>query len=48
MAALVRNLPLAVGPFGLITRHESKLSPGARLMLNTLRELAGQLYRAAS
>ncbi|MFL6604938.1 MAG: LysR family transcriptional regulator [Steroidobacteraceae bacterium] len=46
LTALVRNLPLGVGAFGLITRREHKLSLAAQLMLNTLRELAGQVYPA--
>ena len=44
LTVLVRNLPLGVGPFGLITRRDHKLAPGAQLMLSTLRELAKTLY----
>ncbi len=43
---LLRHLPLGVGAFGLITRRQPKLSPGARLMLKTLRELADPMYGA--
>jgi DNA-binding transcriptional LysR family regulator len=46
LTLLVRNQPLGVGAFGLITRREHKLSRAAQLMLNTLRELAGQVYPA--
>jgi DNA-binding transcriptional LysR family regulator len=48
LSVLVRNLPLGVGAFGLITRRNRPLSPGAQLMLNTLREVAGQVYPADS
>jgi len=44
LAVLIRNLPLAVGAFGLITRRRHKLSPGAQLMVSALREQAGHLY----
>ena len=48
LSVLVRDLPLGVGAFGLITRRNHPLSPGAQLMLNTLREMAGQFYPAES
>jgi DNA-binding transcriptional LysR family regulator len=48
LTVLVRNLPLGVGAFGLITRRDHKLSPGAQVMLSTLREEAGQLWPVAS
>jgi DNA-binding transcriptional LysR family regulator len=48
LTVLVRNLPLDVGAFGLITRRHHKLSPGAQVMLSTLRKEAGQLWNAAS
>ena len=44
LTVLIRNLPLGLGAFGLITRRDHKLSPGAQLMLNTLRELAEPMY----
>jgi DNA-binding transcriptional LysR family regulator len=44
LTVLVRNLPLEVGAFGLITRRNHKLSPGAQLMLSALREQGGQMY----
>lgn len=40
LTALIRNIPLAAGAFGLITRRDHQLAPGAQLMLKTLRELA--------
>jgi DNA-binding transcriptional LysR family regulator len=48
LTVLVRNLPLGLGAFGLITRRDHNLSPGAQLMLNTLRAVAGPLYRLES
>jgi DNA-binding transcriptional LysR family regulator len=44
LTVLVRNLPLGVGPFGLITSRQHELSPAAQLMLNAIREQAGQPY----
>jgi DNA-binding transcriptional LysR family regulator len=44
LTVLVRNLPLEVGPFGLITRRHHKLSPGAQLMVKALREQGGLMY----
>lgn len=48
LTVLVKNLPLGVGAFGLITRAHHPLSPGAQLMMNALREEAGRLYPVAS
>jgi DNA-binding transcriptional LysR family regulator len=48
LTVLVRNLPLGVGAFGLITRRHHELSPGAQLMVNTLREQAGYMYPVES
>jgi len=48
LTVLVRDVPLGVGAFGLITRRNHPLSPGAQLMLKTLRETAGQIYPAES
>jgi len=44
LTVLHRNLPLGLGGFGLMTRRQQKLSPGALLLFDTLRELAEQLY----
>jgi DNA-binding transcriptional LysR family regulator len=41
LSALIRNIPLGASAFGLITRRDHQLAPGAQLMLKTLRELAG-------
>jgi DNA-binding transcriptional LysR family regulator len=46
LKVLMTDLPVGIGGFGLITRRNHELSPGARLMLGTLREVAAQLYRA--
>ena len=44
LKVLMTDLPVGIGGFGLITRRNHELSPGARLMLSTLREVAGRLY----
>ncbi len=44
LTVLVRNLPLEVGAFGLITRRHHKLSPGAQLMVSALREQGALMY----
>lgn len=43
LTALIRSIPLGTGAFGLITRRDRQLAPGAGLMLQTLRELAGPI-----
>jgi DNA-binding transcriptional LysR family regulator len=48
LTVLVRNLPLGLGAFGLITRRDHKLAPAAQLLLNTVREVAAQMYPVAS
>jgi DNA-binding transcriptional LysR family regulator len=40
---LVRNLPLAIGGFGLVTRRHDELSPVAQRLFNTLREVGREL-----
>lgn len=47
LTVLVRHLPLGVGAFGLITRRQHRLSPGAQVMLGMLREEAGVLGGSA-
>jgi len=42
LTALIGNLPLPVGAFGLITRGDRQLSSGAQLLLKTTREVGGQ------
>ncbi|MHB8812120.1 MAG: LysR family transcriptional regulator [Steroidobacteraceae bacterium] len=44
LTVLVRELPMGVGGFGLITRRNCKLSPVAHVLLGALRELATELY----
>ena len=39
LKVLVRNLPLGIGGFGLVTARHYKLLPGAQCLLNTLREV---------
>jgi DNA-binding transcriptional LysR family regulator len=48
LKVLVRNLPLGVGAFGLITRRHHQLSAGAQLMLETLEDLAEEMYLTES
>lgn len=48
LTVLVRNLPLSVGAFGLVTRRHHKLSPSAQAMLSILREEAGQMWPVAN
>ncbi|MDB6010576.1 MAG: transcriptional regulator, LysR family [Gammaproteobacteria bacterium] len=48
LRVLIRNLPLGVGAFGLITRRHHKLSPAAQLLVSAVREQAGHLYPVAS
>jgi DNA-binding transcriptional LysR family regulator len=47
LTVLVRDLGVELGSFGIITRRDHRLSPGARLMLAALRETAATLYAAA-
>lgn len=44
LSVLMADLPVGIGGFGLITRRDHELSPGACLMLTTLREAAARLY----
>jgi DNA-binding transcriptional LysR family regulator len=48
LKVLMTDLPVGIGGFGLITRRNRELSPGARLMLSTLREVAAELYPACA
>lgn len=48
LTVLARNLPFAVGEFGLITRRHHKLCPAAQLMLSAVRELAQDMYPTES
>jgi DNA-binding transcriptional LysR family regulator len=43
LKVLLRNLPLAIGGFGLVTRRHDQLSPGAQRLFNTLREVGKEL-----
>lgn len=44
LTALVRNIPLGLGGFGLITRRNCQLSPAAQLMCEAMRELGMRMY----
>lgn len=45
LTVLMRNLPLRVGSFGLMTHRGRSLSAAAQLTLSVLREVAEPLYR---
>jgi DNA-binding transcriptional LysR family regulator len=44
LTVLVEDLGLEIGSFGIIVRRGHKLSPGAQIMLQALRETAATLY----
>jgi DNA-binding transcriptional LysR family regulator len=44
LTVLVQNLGVVIGSFGIITRREHRLSSGAQLALEALREAAATLY----
>ncbi|HWF97997.1 MAG TPA: LysR substrate-binding domain-containing protein [Steroidobacteraceae bacterium] len=44
LKVLMTDLPVGIGGYGLITRRSHESSPGACLMLSTLREVAAHLY----
>jgi DNA-binding transcriptional LysR family regulator len=44
LTVLVENLGVKIGSFGIVTRRDHKLSPGAQTMLKALRETAASLY----
>lgn len=44
LTVLVEDMGLDIGSFGIIVRRKHKLSPGAQIVLKTLRETAAQFY----
>ena len=46
LTVLMEDIGLTIGNFGIITRGHHRLSPGARFMLEALRETAGRFYCA--
>ena len=44
LTVLVENLGVKIGSFGIITRRDHNLSPGARIVLKALRQTAVSLY----
>ncbi len=48
LTVLVKNLGVRIGSFGIITRRDHRLSPGAQIMLEALRETAATLYSDGS
>jgi DNA-binding transcriptional LysR family regulator len=47
LAVLVKDLGVEIGEFGIITRRDYTLSPGAHALLGSLRETAAKLYAPA-
>jgi DNA-binding transcriptional LysR family regulator len=46
LTVLMEDIGLTIGNFGIVTRGEHRLSPGAQVMMDALRETAGRFYRA--
>jgi DNA-binding transcriptional LysR family regulator len=44
LTVLIDDLNIDIGTFGLVTRRQHPLSPGAQVMLNALRDVAANLY----
>jgi DNA-binding transcriptional LysR family regulator len=44
LTVLVKQLGVEIDAFGLITRRNHKLSPGAEVMIAALKEAAEELY----
>jgi DNA-binding transcriptional LysR family regulator len=48
LTVLLERIGVRIGSFGIITRRDHKLSPGAQTMLKVLRETAARLYSNAA
>ena len=48
LAVLIEDIGLNLGPFGLITRRQHRLSPGAQALATVLRTTAATLYAHSS
>jgi DNA-binding transcriptional LysR family regulator len=48
LTVLIEDLGIEIGTFGIVTRREQPLSPGAQAMLSALRNVAGKLYGATA
>jgi hypothetical protein len=48
MALLPITLPCRMDSFGIITRRDQLLSPGASLLLQQVREVAAEIYGDAA
>jgi DNA-binding transcriptional LysR family regulator len=46
LTVLMEDIGLMIGNFGIVTRGRHRLSPGARIMVDALRETAGRFYCA--
>jgi DNA-binding transcriptional LysR family regulator len=45
LTVLVEDLGVKIGSFGIITRRRRKLSPGAQIVIEVLRETDASFYR---
>ncbi len=48
LTVLIEDVGIEIGTFGIVTRREQPLSPGAQLMLAELRNVASRLYPTAA
>jgi DNA-binding transcriptional LysR family regulator len=48
LTVLIPNLNVQIGVFGLVTHRHRKLSPGAQVLLTSVRESAARLYSSPS
>ena len=48
LTVLIEDLGIEIGSFGIVTRREQPLSPGAQAMLSALRNVAATLYSATA
>jgi DNA-binding transcriptional LysR family regulator len=44
LTVLIDNLGVSIGPFGIVTRRNRSVSPGAQALLAAVREVASSLY----
>jgi DNA-binding transcriptional LysR family regulator len=48
LTVLIEDMGVSIGPFGIVTRRNRSISPGAQAMLVALREVASSLYSRAA
>jgi DNA-binding transcriptional LysR family regulator len=44
LTVLIDDLGISIGPFGIVTRRNRSISPGAQALLTAIREVAASLY----